>query len=74
MPELAGTVESLPLDARLLVTEEYPGAPAHTVLIVRPDGRLAAALPGTSPGGLRRYAQLLRGHTTGETPAAARRA
>jgi 3-(3-hydroxy-phenyl)propionate hydroxylase len=73
MPELAGTVESLPLDAQLLVTEEYPGAPAHTVLIVRPDGRLAGALPGTSPAGLCRYAQLLRGHATGGTPAASGR-
>jgi 3-(3-hydroxy-phenyl)propionate hydroxylase len=74
MPELAGTVDALPLDAQLLVTEEYPGAPAHTLLIVRPDGRLAAALPGAASAQLRRYARLLRGQPADDTPAPTPRA
>ncbi|MCF6523917.1 FAD-dependent monooxygenase [Streptomyces sp. JJ36] len=46
MPELAAAVEALPLRAELLVAEEYPGAAPHTVLLVRPDGHLVAALHG----------------------------
>lgn len=47
MPMLAAAVDELPLRGRLLVAEDYPGAPAHTVLVVRPDGHLVAAVPGT---------------------------
>ncbi|WP_432068105.1 FAD-dependent monooxygenase [Streptomyces sp. C10-9-1] len=46
MPRLAAAVEGLPVAAELLVTEGYPGAPAHSVLMVRPDGHLAAAFSG----------------------------
>lgn len=52
MPRLAAAVAALPMRAELLVAEEYPGAPAHTVLLVRPDGHLVAALPGVRPAEL----------------------
>lgn len=61
MPELAAAVEALPLRAELLVTEEYPGAAAHTVLVVRADGHLVAALPGIRPEELRACAASVRG-------------
>jgi 3-(3-hydroxy-phenyl)propionate hydroxylase len=57
MPELAAVVERLPLAAELVVAEEYPGAAAHTVLAVRPDGHLAAALHGARPGDVRACAR-----------------
>ncbi|WP_165985065.1 FAD-dependent monooxygenase [Streptomyces sp. YIM 98790] len=53
IPELAEALRSVPLPAELLVTEEYPGAGAHTLLLVRPDGRLAAALPAPDTPALR---------------------
>jgi 3-(3-hydroxy-phenyl)propionate hydroxylase len=46
MPQLTEATEALPLPAELLVTEDYPGAAAHTVLLIRPDGHLVAALQG----------------------------
>ncbi|MFF0160992.1 FAD-dependent monooxygenase [Streptomyces sp. NPDC005263] len=46
MPRLAAAVSALPHPAELLVAEEYPGAAPHTVLLVRPDGHLTAALTG----------------------------
>ncbi|MEY9876844.1 3-(3-hydroxy-phenyl)propionate hydroxylase [Streptacidiphilus sp. MAP12-33] len=49
MPQLSETTEALPVPAELLVTESYPGAPAHTVLLIRPDGHLVAAVPGSRP-------------------------
>ncbi|MGY0057932.1 FAD-dependent monooxygenase [Streptomyces sp. LZ34] len=52
MPRLAAAVAALPVRAELLVAEEYPGAPAHTVLLVRPDGHLVAALSGVRPAEL----------------------
>ncbi|MCX2971366.1 MULTISPECIES: FAD-dependent monooxygenase [Streptomyces] len=52
MPRLAAAVRGLPLPAELLVAEAYPGAVAHTCLLVRPDGHLAAALPGVDPDAL----------------------
>ncbi|MDX3233494.1 FAD-dependent monooxygenase [Streptomyces sp. ME19-01-6] len=52
MPRLAAAVAALPVRAELLVAEEYPGAPAHTVLLVRPDGHLVAALTGVRPAEL----------------------
>ncbi|MEV6105955.1 FAD-dependent monooxygenase [Streptomyces sp. NPDC051940] len=53
MPSLVQAVEELPVRASLLVAEGYPGAPAHAVLVVRPDGRLVAALPGVDAAALR---------------------
>lgn len=61
MPELASVVERLPVPAELLVAEEYPGATAHTVVVVRPDGHLAAALPGARTGELRACVDAVRG-------------
>ncbi|WP_059011532.1 FAD-dependent monooxygenase [Streptomyces specialis] len=66
MPELAATAATLPLPAEVLVTEEYPGAGAHTLVIVRPDGYLAAALTGTDHQSLRECVETLRG-ATGES-------
>lgn len=68
MPELAAVVRGLPIPAQLLVAESYPGAAAHTVLLIRPDGHLAAALPGV-------HAQTLRhvvGRFAGASPDAGR--
>ncbi|MDB1088853.1 FAD-dependent monooxygenase [Streptomyces sp. ACA25] len=61
IPELAATLHELPMASELLVTEAFPGAPAHTLLVVRPDGHLAAALPGADLPGLRACVTALRG-------------
>ncbi|MEV8315678.1 FAD-dependent monooxygenase [Streptomyces sp. NPDC059900] len=52
MPRLAAAVSALPHQAELLVAESYPGAPAHSVLLVRPDGHLVTALGGVRPAEL----------------------
>lgn len=52
MPRLAAAVTALPHPAELLVAESYPGAPAHSVLLVRPDGHLVIALGGVRPAEL----------------------
>ncbi|MEU9387043.1 monooxygenase, partial [Streptomyces sp. NPDC048279] len=52
MPRLAAAVAALPHPAELLVAEAYPGAPAHSVLLVRPDGHLVTALNGVRPADL----------------------
>ncbi|MEU6452084.1 FAD-dependent monooxygenase [Streptomyces sp. NPDC046979] len=52
MPRLAAAVTALPQRAELLVAESYPGAAAHTVLLVRPDGHLVTALTGVRPADL----------------------
>ncbi|MET8165049.1 FAD-dependent monooxygenase [Streptomyces sp. NPDC005329] len=52
MPRLAAAVTALPSPAELLVAESYPGAAAHTVLLIRPDGRLVTALNGVRPADL----------------------
>ncbi|MFF5159252.1 FAD-dependent monooxygenase [Streptomyces sp. NPDC000348] len=52
MPRLAAAVSALPHRAELLVAESYPGAAAHTVLLVRPDGHLVTALSGVRPADL----------------------
>ncbi|CAL9595861.1 3-(3-hydroxy-phenyl)propionate_3-hydroxycinnamic acid hydroxylase [Streptomyces sp. enrichment culture] len=49
MPRLAAAVTALPHPAELLVAESYPGAAAHTVLLVRPDGHLVTAFGGVRP-------------------------
>ncbi|GGP66414.1 FAD-dependent monooxygenase [Streptomyces melanogenes] len=61
MPRLAAAVSSLPAEAELLVAEEYPGAAAHTVLLVRPDGHLVTAFAGVWPGELYTAADAARG-------------
>ncbi|MFI1734145.1 FAD-dependent monooxygenase [Streptomyces acidicola] len=52
MPRLAAAVTALPRPAELLVAESYPGAAAHTVLLIRPDGHLVTALSGVRPADL----------------------
>ena len=52
MPRLAAAVTALPYRAELLVTERYPGAAPHTVLLIRPDGHLVTALAGVHPAAL----------------------
>ncbi|MEV8045420.1 FAD-dependent monooxygenase [Streptomyces griseoluteus] len=52
MPRLAAAVSALPHRAELLVAESYPGAPAHSVLLIRPDGHLVTALSGVRPADL----------------------
>ncbi|MFH8567896.1 FAD-dependent monooxygenase [Streptomyces sp. NPDC017993] len=65
MPRLTGTVSGLPMPAEVLVTESYPGAPAHTVLLVRPDGHLVTALSGVRPEELYACADAVRGGADG---------
>ncbi|MEH0405676.1 FAD-dependent monooxygenase [[Kitasatospora] papulosa] len=61
MPRLVDAVGALPVKAELLVTENYPGATAHTVLLVRPDGHLVAAFSGVRPAELYAAADAARG-------------
>ncbi|MCX5203788.1 FAD-dependent monooxygenase [Streptomyces sp. NBC_00237] len=61
MPRLAAAVTALPVPAELLVAEGYPGATAHTVLLVRPDGHLVAAFDGVHPAELYAAADTARG-------------
>jgi 3-(3-hydroxy-phenyl)propionate hydroxylase len=64
MPRLAAAVTALPHHAELLVAESYPGAAAHTVLLVRPDGHLVTALNGVRPAELYAAAESTLGGTT----------
>ncbi|MEO3975501.1 FAD-dependent monooxygenase [Streptomyces sp. CAU 1734] len=68
MPRLAAAVSALPIRAELLVTEGYPGASAHWVLLVRPDGHLVAAFSGVRPAELYAAADAVRGGAPAETP------
>ncbi|MDI5966423.1 FAD-dependent monooxygenase, partial [Streptantibioticus silvisoli] len=70
MPQLSAAVAALPAPAELLITESYPGATAHTVLLVRPDGHLVAAMTGCRPAELYAYADLARGGPPHATPPA----
>ncbi|QTT76059.1 FAD-dependent oxidoreductase [Streptomyces mobaraensis NBRC 13819 = DSM 40847] len=69
MPGLAAAVDGLPMRAELLVAEGYPGAAAHTVLVVRPDGYLVAALSGVRPAELSACADATRGGAPEPVPA-----
>lgn len=69
MPRLAAAVTALPVRAELLVTEAYPGASAHNVLLVRPDGHLVAAFGGVRPADLYAAADTARGGTPAEVSA-----
>ncbi|MEV0847081.1 FAD-dependent monooxygenase [Streptomyces sp. NPDC049954] len=68
MPRLAAAVKALPCPAELLVAESYPGAPAHTVLLIRPDGHLVTALGGVRPAELYGAADTARGGDPGTPP------
>ncbi|EGX61211.1 monooxygenase [Streptomyces zinciresistens K42] len=61
MPRLAAAVTALPYRAELLVAESYPGAAAHSVLLVRPDGHLVTALSGVRPADLYAAAEAVLG-------------
>ncbi|MEU6658641.1 FAD-dependent monooxygenase [Streptomyces sp. NPDC046821] len=61
MPRLAAAVTALPHEAELLVAESYPGAPAHSVLLIRPDGHLVTAFSGVRPDDLRAAAETALG-------------
>ncbi|MEU9471913.1 FAD-dependent monooxygenase [Streptomyces avermitilis] len=65
MPRLAAAVTALPHPAELLVAEGYPGAAAHTVLLVRPDGHLVTALSGVRPADLYEAAEATLGGPAG---------
>ncbi|AJC55567.1 FAD-dependent monooxygenase [Streptomyces sp. 769] len=66
MPRLSEAVAALPMRAEVLVTEAYPGAAAHTVLVVRPDGHVVAALSGVRPDELAACADAVRGGAPGD--------
>lgn len=65
MPRLTEAVDALPMDAEILVTEAYPGAAAHTVLLVRPDGHLVTTLSGVRPAEMAACANAVRGRAYG---------
>ncbi|MEU0677863.1 FAD-dependent monooxygenase [Streptomyces sp. NPDC006172] len=69
MPRLAAAVTALPSPAELLVAESYPGAAAHTVLLVRPDGHLVTALSGVRPADLHAAAEAAVGGAAGAADA-----
>ncbi|WP_129842800.1 FAD-dependent monooxygenase [Streptomyces sp. RFCAC02] len=72
MPELAAVAKALPLPTELLVADSYPGAGPHTLLLVRPDGHLAAAVPGGDHAALESCARVVRGDTDADpSPSAA---
>ncbi|MET9293556.1 FAD-dependent monooxygenase [Streptomyces sp. NPDC003077] len=73
MPALADAVAALPVPAEVLVAEEYPSAPAHTVLVVRPDGHLVAALAGVRADELYACADAVRGGPSGRAAASRER-
>ncbi|MFF4343487.1 FAD-dependent monooxygenase [Kitasatospora sp. NPDC001540] len=49
MPRLADLATALPVPTEVLVTDAYPGAAPHTVLLIRPDGHLLGTTPGLHP-------------------------
>ncbi|CAL9614888.1 FAD-dependent monooxygenase [Streptomyces sp. enrichment culture] len=74
MPRLAAAVTALPHRAELLVAENYPGAAAHTVLLIRPDGHLVTALNGVRPADLYAAAEATLGGAAPEAEGTARSA
>ncbi|MFJ5927250.1 FAD-dependent monooxygenase [Kitasatospora sp. NPDC092948] len=52
MPRLTELADALPVPTEVLVTDAYPGAAPHTVLLVRPDGHLLGTTPGLQPEAL----------------------
>ncbi|MFD7921504.1 FAD-dependent monooxygenase [Streptomyces sp. NPDC059740] len=65
MPQLNAVVADLAVPAEVLVAEAYPGTVAHTVLVVRPDGRLVCAVDGVNSAQLRDAAGLVWRGVTG---------
>ncbi|MFB7939940.1 FAD-dependent monooxygenase [Streptomyces sp. NPDC056049] len=71
MPRLEEAAEALPVASEVLVTDAYPGAPAHAVLLIRPDGHLVAAFAGVRAEELRAAADAARGNAPEETETSA---
>ncbi|MCQ4045061.1 FAD-dependent monooxygenase [Streptantibioticus rubrisoli] len=69
MPQLTAAVAALPTRTELLVAENYPGATAHTVLLIRPDGHVVGAMNGCRPTDLYAYADVARGGPPRQRPA-----
>lgn len=72
MPRLAEVAAALPVPAEVLVTETYPGADPHTVLLIRPDGHLVGTTQGCRAEDLQDLADRARGgpaSLTGAEPA-----
>ncbi|WP_377269099.1 FAD-dependent monooxygenase [Peterkaempfera sp. SMS 1(5)a] len=61
MPRLAEAAAALPMASEVVVAEVYPGAGAHTVLLVRPDGHLIGTMQGCRPEELAALAERARG-------------
>ncbi len=61
MPRLAEVAAALPVPAEVLVTEAYPGAGPHTVLLIRPDGHLVGVTQGAAAEDLQSLADGARG-------------
>lgn len=61
MPRLAEVAAALPVPAEVLVTEDYPGAAPHTVLLIRPDGHLVGSTQGCRAEDLQALADGARG-------------
>ncbi|MFJ8435709.1 FAD-dependent monooxygenase [Kitasatospora sp. NPDC094019] len=61
MPRLAEVAAALPVPAEVLVTESYPGAGPHTVLLIRPDGHLVGVTQGAAAEDLQALADGVRG-------------
>lgn len=61
MPRLAEVAAALPVPAEVLVTEAYPGAGPHTVLLIRPDGHLVGVTQGAAAEDLQALADGARG-------------
>ncbi|MEV3871684.1 FAD-dependent monooxygenase [Streptomyces sp. NPDC049906] len=71
MPRLAAAVSALPCRAELLVAESYRDAPAHSVLLIRPDGFLVAAFDGVQAAELRAAADTALGGAHASSDASA---
>ncbi|MFJ8045388.1 FAD-dependent monooxygenase [Kitasatospora sp. NPDC096147] len=61
MPRLTALAASLPIPAEVLVTDQYPAADPHTVLLIRPDGHVVGTTHGAEPDTLHALAQHARG-------------
>ncbi|MFI6447489.1 FAD-dependent monooxygenase [Kitasatospora sp. NPDC050543] len=70
MPRLAEVARALPVPAEVLVTEDYPTAGPHTVLLIRPDGHLVGVTDGCRADDLQSLADGARGGPTSLTASA----
>jgi 3-(3-hydroxy-phenyl)propionate hydroxylase len=57
MPRLTTLAAALPIPTEVLVTDRYPAADPHTVLLIRPDGHLVGSAHGAEPEALQALAQ-----------------